>query len=216
MDDAAAVRRAAREAVGDVEPEQLRREILSYLDGTSTAPGVLALQSARSMGDVGPTASGDALEIAAGVQLVYDGLRLTRRLVHQEPWADGDDHGDVAVLVADVLVARGFVLLSETEATDEAISLIRGFGRDQTRRRSAANPASLDANLEIDVLRLAIVAGQTIPGGEPVREAGPLARDLVEAHDGLPPADAVSSADMRDRLDGLVAADGGGIEQREE
>lgn len=214
MEDAAAVRRAAREAVGDVEPERLRTEILARVDEGSAAPGVLALQSARCAADAGAAVADAHRDVAAGVQLVYEGLRLTRRLVQEEPWRTGGDGADVDMLVADVLVARGFVLLSRTEATDVAVSLVRGFGRDQTRRRTAPDPEALDANLEVDVLRLAIVAGQTAPGGPAPGDVGPLARDLVETHGGLPPAEALCTAATRDRLDGLVAADGGGVGAR--
>lgn len=216
MEDAAAVRRAAREAVGDVEPERLRAEIRGQIDDGSVAPGVLTLQSARSVADGGTPVTDAFLEVAAGVQLVYEGLRLTRQLVHEEPWLAGDDLADVAMLVADVLVARGFVLLARTDAADVAVSMVRAFGRDQTRRRSAADPASLDANLEVDVLRLAIVAGGTAPGGPAPRGAETLARDLVETHGGLPPAEALATAATLDRLDGLVAADGGGFGARHE
>ncbi|MFP8957561.1 hypothetical protein ACLI4Y_12595 [Natrialbaceae archaeon A-CW3] len=102
---------------------------------------------------------------AAGVQLIYEGLRLTRSLAHEEPWADttGDGQADLEILAADILVARGFYLLARTDAATTAVRTVRQFGRDQTLRAdaSAADATGLDANLERDVLELAVRTGAT-------------------------------------------------------
>lgn len=172
MEDAAAVRRAALEAVGDVEPAELRATIEAHVGDGSTVPGVFTLYGVRAVADgSSPVADGDGALAetvatrAAGVQLIYDGLRLTRRLVRADSWATVDtEDADVDVLVADVLVARGFYLLARTEAAEAAVSVVRAFGRDQTVRRETAD-ASLDQNLEADVLELAAVAGATVAGG---------------------------------------------------
>jgi hypothetical protein len=222
MEEAAAVRGAALDAVGDVEPDRLCDRIRERLEDGSMAPGVLTVLSARAVADRGPEdgAAVDADAVAdrgAGVQLIYEGLRLTRALSRDPPWerdaplagdrdeerTDGGaasgasrassasdqrertDGGDVAVtdgvtagpavaadaddadmdiLVADVMVARGFYLLARTEAAGEAVAVVRSFGGDQTRRRTAGDDR-LDGNLEADVFELAAVAGTTAAGG---------------------------------------------------
>lgn len=166
MEGAAAVRQASRAAVEDIAPGELRDDLLSFVDEGSMAPGALVVRSARTVdGDVEFETVSDR---AVGVQLVYEGLRLTRRLSHDPPWgADGDTPADLEVLAADILVARGAYLLAGTEASDPAVDVIRGFGRDQTLRRSAEDPAVYDRRLEADVLELAAIAGTTAAGPWP-------------------------------------------------
>ena len=169
MEEAAAIRRAALDAVVDVEPVGLRERIDSYLDDGSMVPGVLTLLTVRSATDRALSdTDDDQLDLiakrAAGVQLIYEGLRLTRKLAHTEPWMTGDsDDADLDILVADVLVARGFFLLARTEAAEAAVETVRAFGRDQTVRRETDDSA-LDGNLEADVLELAVVAGTAVGG----------------------------------------------------
>ncbi len=91
MDEAAEVRGAAREAVSDVVPPRLRDGLVARVDEGWPAPGVLTLLSARAAAD---GAVEGAAERAAAVQIVYEGLSLTRRLVHDEPWADVCDADD--------------------------------------------------------------------------------------------------------------------------
>jgi hypothetical protein len=193
MEEVAAVRGAALDAVGDVEPDRLRQRIRERLEDGSMAPGVLTVLSARAVAAGaaadGPSVDTDAVaDRGAGVQLIYEGLRLTRSLSRAPPWEREDeltDGGDVAVtdavtpgptvgadaddadmdiLVADVMVARGFYLLARTEAAGEAVAVVRSFGGDQTRRRTTGDDR-LDANLEADVFELAAVAGTTAAGG---------------------------------------------------
>lgn len=171
MEDDAAVREAALDAIDDIDPEPLRERIGTQLAEGSMAPGVLTIRTVRALDDTTPLAAGDGslldsvAQRAAGVQLIYDGLQLTRELAHDEPWIDGDrEAADIAVLAADVLVSRGFYLLARTEAADAAVGVVRAFGSDQTVRRETDNP-SLDRNLEADVLELAVVAGATIGEG---------------------------------------------------
>jgi len=211
-----AVRRAALEAVEDVEPAPLRATIERHIQGGSTVPGVFTLHGVRAIADGStPTAAadGDLLETvaarAAGVQLIYDGLRLTRQLAQDEPWLDGDgEAADVEILAADVMVARGFYLLARTEAADAAVAVVRAFGRDQTVRRETGDPA-IDRNLEADVLELAVVAGATVAGGT----ASPRLREYAADLAVTPFPDAVDFFAETD-ADALsaMAADGGGTE----
>jgi geranylgeranyl pyrophosphate synthase len=170
MQEAAAVRRATLDATADVEPAALRDRISAHLDGGSMVPGALTVLTARALSDGAsePVATDDSslptpvAERAGGVQLIYDGLCLTRRLAREEPWTTGaKSDGDLAVLAADVLVARGFYLLARSEAAEAAVTTVRAFGRDQTVRRETDDD-TLDRNLEADVLELAVVAGATL------------------------------------------------------
>jgi hypothetical protein len=169
MEDAAAIERAATGAVDDVEPVPLRATIERHIADGSMVPGVFTLQTVRATADGSSTTGEDLPEPlasrAAGVQLIYDGLRLTRQLAQDEPWTTGvGDTADVEILAADVMVARGFYLLARTEAAQAAVAVVRSFGRDQTVRRET-DDSSLDRNLEADVLELSVVAGATVAGG---------------------------------------------------
>ncbi|ESS04240.1 MAG: hypothetical protein A07HR67_01228 [uncultured archaeon A07HR67] len=214
MDDVARARHAAREALANVEPDRLRDALDDRLVDAAVTPGVLSLVTARALDpEVSPE---QVVDRAAGVQLIYEGLRLTRRLAHDEPWATAASHAsdidaDMDVLAADVLVSRGFSLLAHTGASAAAVEVVRAFGRDQTRRSDAtadsADAAALDRNLEVDALELAVVAGTTAVGGEPPAELLEYARELAADYDGqfpppgraLPEATADRIADISDR-----------------
>lgn len=208
MDDAVRVRDAAEEALADIEPARLRETLCGRLADAEMTPGVLTVYSARALApDTDAVPVGDR---AAGVQLIYEGLRLTRQLAHDEPWttdesaplsADATDGGvaraapvgdgeavaaDLGVLAADVFVARGFYLLARTEAARDAVRVVQRFGHDQTLRRSAEDPASLDRNLETDVFELAVVAGSSAVAGRPPEGLRSYAADLAAAQEGLP------------------------------
>ncbi|APW96827.1 hypothetical protein CHINAEXTREME_03145 [Halobiforma lacisalsi AJ5] len=249
METADNCRRAAFEAVADVEPPRLHALVESVLDEASMVPGVLALESAAavtteananatanakakanasaaSTNGQPPLEQSDAPTVdaddfdgivthAAGVQLIYEGLRLTRALAHDEPWTtpiggqetetDADTEADLEILAADILVARGFYLLSRTEAANTAVRTVQSFGRDQTRREDLlgeraddgdvdtdANPspnpnaddrveraAELDANLERDVLELAVRTGAAAAGEAPPPRLLSVADDIA-------------------------------------
>jgi len=214
MDDAARAREAAHEALADVEPEQLREALEERILDAAVTPGVLALVTARAVDpDVDPD---EVVDRAAGVQLIYEGLRLTRTLAHEEPWVtaptrESDIDADMDVLTADVLVSRGFSLLACTEAAGAAVEVVRAFGRDQTLRdregTDLAAATALDRNLEVDALELAVVAGTTAVGGDPPEELLTYARELAADYDrefpppgrALPEATADRIADISDR-----------------
>jgi len=232
MEEAAAVRRAALDAVGDVEPAPLRDAIQHRLSTGSMVPGVCSVLAVRALGDGSPSLDDGERALAdpvanraAGVQLIYDGLRLTRRLAHDQPWVpdvatnghqpvdpvaaidagestDDADAADLAILAADVLVARGFYLLARTEAADDAVAVVRAFGRDQTVRRETDDP-SLDRNLEADVLELAVVAGATLAGTTPSPRLREYAASL--ASEPFPAAEAFREGVDVDALAALAA-----------
>jgi hypothetical protein len=164
MEEAAAVRRAVTEAVRDVVPEGLQDRIVGFVEDGSMVPGAVTLLTAETFGgDAFGTVDG-LVERAAGVQLIYDGLRLTRDLVHDEPWDLGEKpSADMGILAADVMVARGFYLLARSDAAVAAVKTVRAFGRDQTELRAGGDD-TLDTRLETDGLGLAVLAGATAVG----------------------------------------------------
>jgi hypothetical protein len=169
MDNAVRARNAAREVVADIEPKHLRDVLYNRLADASMAPGVLVFVSARASS---PEVTLDELsERSAGVQLIYEGLRLTRSIAQAEPWTEtttDEIDADIDILAADVLVSRGFYLLARTGASAAAVETVQDFGRDQTlRSRPDADTETLDGNLEADILALAVRAGLTAVGTDP-------------------------------------------------
>ncbi len=216
MDDAVRVREAAREAVDDIEPDPLREVLFERLSDAPMTPAVLTLVSARAPETGVDTDTDGIAERAAGVQLIYEGLRLTRSLAWTEPWtatADaGDIDADLDVLAADVLVSRGFYLLARTDAANRAVDVVRAFGRDQTLARGeGADVDRLDRNLEADVFALALVAGMTAAGATPspaaVEYAAELGRDC-DVDGELRPADSAFSEATAERIASLSAVGG--------
>lgn len=216
MQEASHVRRAVREAIGDVEPDRLRDDIMQAIESSSTAPGVLTVLSARTAiedragtsprldGELEPAATDAVADRAAGVQLIYEGLGLTRALAHEEPWADGGrdrEDADIAILAADVLVARGFYVLARTEAARKAVETVQRFGRDQTERREASAPEELDHSFEADVFELAAIAGTTIAGGDAPDALVGFVGDFARSFDGsLPPAEEAFDASIEESI----------------
>jgi len=210
MDDAVRVREAAEEALADIEPARLRETLTGRLADAEMTPGVLAVYSSRGLSTDADTVP--VGERAAGVQLIYEGLRLTRRLAHDDPWGtpreptpDATDGSgvpavsaapvasdedaiaaDIGVLAADVFVARGFYLLARTEAAHDAVRVVQRFGHDQTLHRSADDPVALDCNLETDVFELAVVAGSSAVSDTTPEGLRSYAADLATTEEGLP------------------------------
>jgi len=208
MEEAVAVREIAVEALADIEPDRFRETLSAFVEDGSMVPGVLTLLVGGAVGTGGEGLS----ERAAGVQLVYDGLRLTRRLAGEEPWdagADAAQRADLDVLAAVVLVARGFSLLARSAAADDAVAVVRNFGRD----RSGDSP---DADLERDVLELTLSAGAD---GAPVPAAARALADDVDVEHGtgtddrttagFPPAAALVGSGL-DALRGAAEPSDGG------
>jgi hypothetical protein len=218
MEEAAGTRRAALDFVDDVEPAELRDRIDGWLRQGSMVPGTLTILCADATTDgagsvsTSETRQDSIARRAAGVQLIYEGLRLTRSLAADDPWTAGDrDRGDIDILVADVLVARGFNLLATTEAAQQAVETVRNFGRDQTVWRTT-DDASLDGNLETDVIELAVVAGASLGDTHVSPAFCEFATGLVErsaSTTGFAPAEAFFPEGVRDRLGTLVTETAG-------
>lgn len=173
MEPAVRARDAGREAVQDITPKPLRDRIHTLLDDSAMVPAVLTLSSADAAD--GETAGQPSesftvegvTERAAGVQLIYEGLRLTRTLAAETPWNREPPHTDanIDVLAADVMVARGFYLLARTDAADKAVQTVQSFGKDQTDRQQGRD--GTENGLEGDVFELAVVAGTAVVGCSP-------------------------------------------------
>jgi hypothetical protein len=193
---------AAREAVSDVTPPRLRDRIEDRVAETTATPGVLTRASARAAGQP----PDDELDRrAAGVQLIYDGLSITRSLARSPPWEERSTvAADMSVLVADALVARGFYLLARTGAAGKAVGTVRAFGHDETAAETVPDAAA--GALETDVFELAVVAGVSAAGAEPPEGTRGFAADLAAATEtnGTKPSGALSESTI-DALDDLLA-----------
>lgn len=212
MEEAARARAAARDALEEVVPVQLHDIIDERLRTATMTPGVLTRLSAKATDREYEPSALDRR--AAGVQLIYEGLDLTRSLARTEPWVEqpGNQAADVDILAADVLVARGFYLLARTEAASKAVETVRAFGRDETERASG-RPDTVSGlsgrALEADVFELAIVAGVSVTGREPPGGVRSFAVDLARSFDSsLPAGPELVSEPTMDALTALVTGPG--------
>lgn len=179
MEEASTARAASLEAVEDVESVPLGDEIRRVIDRAPMTPGALTILTARELGDgtaepdpdpdldpgPDPDVEAAAARRAAGVQLSYEGLRLTRQLIREDHRWGADDPSDshVALLVGEVMVSRGFFYLARTPVAPDAIEIVRRFSRNQMREREFdADAAELETSLEFDVIELAVAAGATV------------------------------------------------------
>lgn len=163
-----------------------RREVIGgrHATGSHDAGGGNSAGVKQRSDDEPPSGPVGIEERAAGVQLIYEGLRLTRALADEPPWERDPPHTDsnLDILAADVMVARGFSLLARTEAADKAVETVQSFGRDETDGQQG-RPAAEHA-LETDVFELAVVAGTTAFGVVPSEALLDYAEDLAESLDG--------------------------------
>lgn len=213
MEEAPRVRAAIEDLLRDVEPEPFRERLLRTLERRHPTPGVLTVRTALAVD--GAVAVETAADRAAGVQLTYEGLRLTRHLLEEEPWSstgeptaqdarssDGalpaEDDPDVDLVAAEVLVAKGIDQLAHTGVRKRVVEVVQRFGRVNSPGGPPADPP-----LESDVVVLALAAGadlaaQTVPPGL-VEYARDLASDLDDQ-----PDDAL--ADVAEDVERIVAA----------
>lgn len=160
MDAAGRVRLAALETLAEIEPATLATELRSIVREASMVPGVVTIRTAERLGAPGES----ALDRAVGVQLSYEGLRLTRQLIREEErYAAANPTDSYLSLVAgEVLVSRGFGELAETAVAGQAIDIVQQFSRNQTvDYRSDVVSGTSGRSLERDVVALAVAAGST-------------------------------------------------------
>lgn len=210
MEEAVRTHDASREAVRDITPTHLRATIHESLDETSMLPGVLVFLSADAADG---SMDGSAAESrAAGVQLIYQGLALTRSLAREDPWAASDgpnEDANVRILAADVMVSRGFSLLARTDAAEKAVETVQTFGRTETERDADTGRPHANA-LERDVFELAVVAGTAAADVVAATALRKFVAELAHTLDGttLPEAEVVVTRSVRDMLAKLVGARG--------
>lgn len=207
MEEAVRARDAAREAVRNITPDPLRNVIYELLVETSMAPGALTVLSARSVDRATNPSNLDTR--AAGVQLIYEGLRLTRTLARENPW-DGQEEetadSNLDILAADVMVSRGYFLLARTEAAEKAVATVRAFGREQmSYHQSGGHPDAQPRGLEASVFQLAVIAGTTATGVEPSAALKEFAADLTSSLDDgqIPDAPDILTESVRNSLSRL-------------
>ena len=173
---------AVRAAVADIEPPTLRSRVEAHLAGRSMGAGRLVRHAAADAGHDRPLD-----DRIAGVQLIYEGLVLMRSLARDPPWVDGvRNEGDLDVLIAEVLVAKGFSLLAATAAAPTAVETVRTLGRTETARRELHDGPDSRPSLEADIYELGIMAGASATSDstcDVANVARRVADRLVEADD---------------------------------
>lgn len=205
MDEVGVITETLERSLADIEPAPFQSRVAEAAGERPLLPGVLAVRVARTL-DPGVDIEAAATR-GAGVQLCYEGLELTRSVLRNRPWADDDEEYQQDLLVAEVLVSRGFSLLATTGVVRDAIAIVQRFGRTQTNLEALGGRHD-DDPLEVDVLELAVNAGAdlVLDGLSPsVRShSGDIARDLLAYP--LPGPEATGTVD--DRLDALAAEAG--------
>lgn len=206
MREVSHVRELLGKSLGDIEPVPFRERLYDVLEGAPLTPGVLTVKTARAI-----EPSADVEESArrgAGVQLSYEGLRLTRSVVEEKRWeAEGDRSSYYFdLLAAEVLVSRGYHHLATTGVSNQVVDIVRRFGRNQTYTLESEH-GELEDSLEVDILRLAVDAGadmtlQTIPA--PIRSYGDSLAREIEA-DPLPDP-SVALTGVEERIGTLAAS----------
>lgn len=209
MEAAREVRHAARNSLGAIEPTGLARMLDDILVDASMVPGVVTVLTAERLG--GPEKREAALDRAVGVQLSYEGLRLTRELIRDEERYDVPDptEGYLALVAGEVLVSRGFGELADTAVSNQAIEIVQRFSKNQTHEYYGPPEAGPHGrSLERDVVALGVAAGattvrETVPGY--LTEYGEQLATEVD-REPLPPATEVA-VPIRTGLDAAVGGD---------
>ncbi|RJX47118.1 DUF7114 family protein, partial [Halonotius pteroides] len=79
MDETAHARAAFSEGIGDIVPEALRKRLEGVLESASMTPGTLTVVTATALDE--SVDLDTASRRGAGVQMSYEGLRLSRDLI---------------------------------------------------------------------------------------------------------------------------------------
>ena len=202
MDEVGAITDALSRSLEDIEPAPFHSRVTAAIGEHSLLPAVLTVRVAHA---VDPTADiQTAATRGAGVQLCYEGLELTRSVLQNRAWEeDGTEHKQ-ELLVAEVLVSRGFRLLARTGVVTDAVDIVQRFGRTQTDLDSLGHRHE-EKPLEVDVLELAVNTGVDLVMDElsaSVRtHSGEIARELLDYP--LPDPDAMRG--VNGHLDALAA-----------
>lgn len=158
MNDVTLVRDALADSLEGVDPAPFGDRIESVLGGQTPTLAVLTVRAARALDPA--VEARDSAHRGVGVQLSYEGLRLTREILRTEAWDERDDAEDyyVDLLAAGTIVSRGFQHLATSGVSDQAVDIVRRFGRVRTLEQTGTPDP--DANsLEFDAIALAVEAG---------------------------------------------------------
>lgn len=202
MDDTRALGDALDRSLDDLEPPPFRDRARDIVGRTPTTPGVLAVRTARTV-DPGVDIE-TAARRGAGVQLCYEGLDLTRSLLDDRPWEDGDRDYHRDLLVAEVLVSRGIHTLSQAGTATDVVGIVQRFGRIQTELDRVGGRDREDP-LERDILELGVNTGADLALDgvpDPVRShSTEIATRLLDYP--LPEPERIAA--VEDRLDTLAS-----------
>lgn len=209
MDAPARTRDAALMALAEIEPDTLRTELQEIITDASMVPAVVAVRTAERL--TGREGEQIAIDRGVGVQLSYEGLRLTRELIREEEQYDasGVTASYLSLVGAEVLVSRGFEALAETPVAHQAIEIVQRFARNQTLDyRENAEAGTAGRSLEWEAISLAVAAGAST-AVEPVPAFLTEFGENLAAELDSEPFPHASGVDMRIRsgLEAAVAAD---------
>lgn len=168
------VSEALRRSLADIEPRSFNEHLRELLTDRPLTPAATTVVTGRA---IDATADLDRLaDLGVGVQLGYEGLRLTRDLIGGRSWLDQHHAADedIDVLAAEVLVARGFNLLAGTGTVSNAVEIVRRFGQ-RSALESDTDTKATYPSLESDTIELAVETGadfvlSTVP--PPIRSVG--------------------------------------------
>ena len=209
MEPPARVRRAALSALADIEPDSLGTELQDIVRDASMVPGVITVRTAQRV--TGNDDHASAVSRGVGVQLSYEGLRLTRQLIREEEQyaQSGATDSYLSLVGAEVLVSRGFEELAETPVAEQAIQVVQRFARNQTiDYRDGMYAGTAGQSLERDAVALAVAAGATTILDHVPAYLNDFGESLAVELD-REPFPPVNEVDLRIRsgLDAAVAAD---------
>ena len=201
MTEEGAVSDALWDSLADIGPPTFRSHLEGVLEDQSLTPGVLTVKTARAL-DGSTDLEASAMR-GAGVQLSYEGLRLTRAVVDERGALDtaveeAQEEYYLDLLAAEVLVSRGFYHLATTGVSDQAVEIVRRFGRNQTHELDGQSPT--EASLEEDVIKLAVNAGadmSTTPVSSAVTSFGERLATELEREPLPDPDDALAGIEGR-------------------
>ncbi len=158
VSDVTAARTVLEQSLADIEPPAFRRHLQTVLGDITPTPAVLTIRTARALE---PSLDLETCAVrATGVQLTYEGLRLTRSVLREQRWHAPDERSQyyLDLLAAAVLVSRGYYCLADTGVTRQAVEAARRFGRHQTYAQTGTFD-DVEYSLEADFVALAVTAG---------------------------------------------------------
>lgn len=158
MTEVSVVREALAQSLADIEPPAFQSHLRTTIGDVSLTPAVLTVRTARALEPSVDEGAG-ALH-GAGVQLTYEGLRLTRSILSDEAWGASEGRANyyLDLLAAAVLVSRGYYYLADSGVSVEAVEAARRFGRYQTYEQNG-DLTEGEYSLEQDFITLAVNAG---------------------------------------------------------